>query len=300
MTCVSSSSRCKRHRGNARREVGIALIVVAWFLALATLLAMSAVFLARGSAKSIANRANQVDAELAADSGIRRAVLGLLEQDPRDRWKPDGGEEALDYYGARVRISITDESGRIDINGADELLLTALFAGNGIDLYVAQTLADRIVDWRDADEQQQPLGAERSLYGARGLPHEPRDGPFETPGELRLVLDYPSEATALLSRAITTYTGQTGVYVQAAPPEVVAALEWADARQLGGRRWLAAAENAAPVDANTPVAGKIVRIRAVAKTPAATSRREAVLRITGDAHAPVIVFAWRNISSTEK
>lgn len=48
-------------------------------------------------------------------------------------------------------------------------------------------VADAILDWRDADNQVQGLGAERDYYLNRNLPYQPRNADFRTLPELELV-----------------------------------------------------------------------------------------------------------------
>jgi DNA uptake protein ComE-like DNA-binding protein len=48
-------------------------------------------------------------------------------------------------------------------------------------------VVDAIVDWRDANDDVEGLGAEGDYYGNRGMGYEPRNGPFKSIAELELV-----------------------------------------------------------------------------------------------------------------
>jgi len=48
-------------------------------------------------------------------------------------------------------------------------------------------VVDAIVDWRDANDDVEGLGAEGDYYGNRGMGYEPRNAPFKSIAELELV-----------------------------------------------------------------------------------------------------------------
>ncbi|MBN1461858.1 MAG: general secretion pathway protein GspK [Armatimonadetes bacterium] len=122
-----------------------------------------------------------------AQAGMARARAILMYDDPTsdaltDPWGPLA-EEPIDvprqlgdgFYQVRV----TDACGRIDINEANYQTLMRLTDD-------AQVTA-AILDWRDKGSGVTAEGAEAEYYGALPLPYLPRDGKFQTPGELLLV-----------------------------------------------------------------------------------------------------------------
>lgn len=52
---------------------------------------------------------------------------------------------------------------------------------------MTEDVADSILDWVDADDEQRDLGAESSVYLAKPIPYAPRNGPMRTIQELELV-----------------------------------------------------------------------------------------------------------------
>jgi len=283
-------SRYCGHRG----QRGVALITVTLLLALMTLLAGAALGIARTSAKLAANHLTIASAEVLADSAIRGAILSLIADDSRRRWAVGGSSTAFSFHGGTVNVRILDESGRIDLNGADAALLAAAFAANGMSEKEARAVADRLIDWRDPDDALGTSGAERLEYRQRGLGYGPRNGPFESPDEVWLVLGMPVDRRAKLEVLFTVYTGQSGVNETAASPDVLTVLKWADARQWGGRRWLAETP-AAPGDLSQPMTGRVVRITAESSGDAPAAQpvvREAIVRLTGNRHEPTIVHSW--------
>ena len=81
-----------------------------------------------------------------------------------------------------------------------------------------------IVDWRDKDDVRLPHGAEIDDYRAAGMAYGPRNSPFETLGELRLVLGVKADVFRVAGRFLTVMTGSKQVDVVTAPAEVLLAL----------------------------------------------------------------------------
>lgn len=304
MNSRRSSVRSARHDARLctrpRRERGIALVTVAWFLALMTLLAGTALGIARISSKLTVNRLAFANAEAAADSAIRRAILSLIDEDPHRRWPVGGEPTSFKFHGASATVCATDESGRVDLNGADVALLAAVLAAQGVGEEGALGIAARLIDWRDADDTVTDSGgAERLEYRARGLGYGPRNGPFESVDEIALILGMPSELIPKSAPLFTVYTGQSAVNEAAASPDVLAVLKWADSRQWRGRRWLSATA-AVPAEPGRSTAGRVVRVTAeLSRTAARVDvRREAVVRLTGNARDPMLVYSWATIFPT--
>jgi general secretion pathway protein K len=123
-----------------------------------------------------------------------------------------------------LRIVVEDEAGKVDLNAASERLLTNLLRGLGATPREAAALADRILDFRDADDERSPLGAERSDYAAAGLTYGPKNAAFEAVEELDQVLNIPPGWLARLRPFVTVYSGQSGVDSTVAPIELLGAL----------------------------------------------------------------------------
>src|SRR4029077_8905250 len=92
-----------------------------------------------------------------------------------------------------VHISVQDEASKIDLNQAPEALLAVLFESVGIDPDKAQSLADAIADFRDADNLTRPRGAEEAEYRSAGLARGPKNAPFQMTEELQQVLGMTAE-----------------------------------------------------------------------------------------------------------
>lgn len=211
-------------RGPVRLTRGIAFVVVLWLLALLAILLGAFALLARTEHIQSRSLFDSTQALYAAEAGVNLTVFQLMVPDPQQRWIPDGRVYPFTFDGAEVEISITDESGKIDINAADSQTLEQLFLSLGVDPLESQRLADAVVDWRDPDDLTQVNGAEAPDYEAAGLDYVPSNQPFNTIGELQQVLGMTPELFLAAEPALTVYTGQGRPNPAFAPLEALRAL----------------------------------------------------------------------------
>lgn len=206
------------------RHRGAALMLVLWLLTL--LAALVGAFAVTARVEYLQGRVlrDGVIAGEAARAGVEYALDRVVEPDLKSRWRPDGREYDWRFGGADVRVRIVDESGKVDLNRADAVLLAALLRGAGAAPERVGALAAAILDWRDADNLTQPGGdAEDPGYAAAGLPYGAKDAPFESVAELEQVLGMTPEVYARLAPLATVYGG-TVPRREFAPPEVLVAM----------------------------------------------------------------------------
>src|SRR5438445_8355297 len=151
-------TRCATSSFHANR--GVALILVMWVIALMAVLLGSFALIARTENLESRHMFDTTSARYDAIAGVELALAQLRNPDPMQRWVADGRPYEFPYEGATVKVEITNESGKIDLNVADSVTLMALFQSIGLDLGAAEALSDAIQDWRDADQQVRPHGAE--------------------------------------------------------------------------------------------------------------------------------------------
>jgi general secretion pathway protein K len=159
-----------------------------------------------------------------AQAGLERAVYELRNPDVAQRWVGDGRPYEFDYEGAHIRVEITDETGKIDLNTANDQILKQLFVSVGVDEMQAESLAEAIMDWRDPDDLARPQGAEAAQYAAAGLSYGPRNGRFQTVAEVQQVLGMNYDLYRKIEPAITIYSGSGMPNPAFAPIEALRAL----------------------------------------------------------------------------
>jgi len=185
----------------ARREdcqQGVVLILAVFAVVLLAVLA--AAITAAVRVELLASRASldRMQSLFLAEAGLHRARAILLYEDAtidtlHDPWglqseSPLDAPQALGdgYY----RVRVYDACGQININQADA----------GTDSPQYQTLNDilvrltgdsavaaAVVDWRDEGRMSSLGGDENEYYASLPQPYLPRNGPFQTLGELLLV-----------------------------------------------------------------------------------------------------------------
>jgi general secretion pathway protein K len=124
---------------------------------------------------------------------------------------------------AEIAVDVTLASGYIHLNTAPETLLTDLFAhAAGLPLDQAATLAQRLIDWRDTDDDRAPLGAERGEYEAQGLAYAPRNEHLRRPDDAGQVLGLVAGVYDSIRDLVTTVgTGGDGTVNPLVAPEAV-------------------------------------------------------------------------------
>ncbi|APP79437.1 general secretion pathway protein GspK [Xanthomonas hortorum] len=218
------------------RMRGAALVLVLWLIALLTAMIGAFALTARVEALQGSMLRNGAQAQEYARSGLEYALFRLQSADTQARWRADGRRYRWQMDDATVEIRITDESGKVDLNMAEPALLAGLVRAVGGEQGRDARIAGAIVDWRDGDSLSQPGGgAEDRDYADAGLPYGAKDGPFETLGELRLVLGMDGELYRKLLPNLTLYSGRSRPEARFAPGPVLTAMGL-DARQLLAQR----------------------------------------------------------------
>src|SRR5437868_15171957 len=113
-------------------ERGLALIMVLWGLALLSLMALGALSLERSARRSAVDTGIRARADALTEAGISRAILSLLDPEPTRSWRIDSVPQEFSFEHHRFRISIQDESGKIDLNATDRELLVNLLVSQGL------------------------------------------------------------------------------------------------------------------------------------------------------------------------
>jgi len=235
-------SRQRHCQARRKRQTGLALIAVLWMVAALTITVTGAVYAVRGEVRAVSSFREVSAAGALTDGGIVLAVRALAAA--RER------ESALRRYEANIegqviRIEVVPLAGLIDLNAAQEPLLTDLITvAGGIERGQAVALAQRILDWRDPDDQPRPFGAENAAYIAAQSAFRTRGGAFEAPEDLLQVLGIDFDLYVKLRRLVTVHQRGSGRVSPASAPlpvlRVLAggnealAIEYAKARDASG------------------------------------------------------------------
>lgn len=221
-------------------------------------------------------------------------------------WRTNGKIYEWPLAEGSVLISIQDEAGKIDLNAATEDLLLQLFSAIEMPNQDPAEMVDRLIDYRDTDQERRPLGAEDIDYRRADLGYGAKDRPFERTDELRRVLGVTLEMFAQIRPLVTVHSGQRGVDPDVAPAGVLGVLSAmtdqpeapdraaeATDRTLAGR--VAGRQSRANRSSSRERAFTI-------KTEARTAGggvfvRQAIVELTGDRDQPITVRQWEQARS---
>lgn len=185
-------------RVRLRRRRGVVLIVVLFVLLVVVAATLTLGRDARVELEVARARADEVQLQALVASAVDLALAELRRDDrPGDRldepWRDDEprfrgaalGEGRIWLLlaepdpgdGREVRWGVRDEASRLNLNAASREQLLALPV-------ITEEAVDAILDWRDADDEVEPQGAEASYYGALTPAYRPKNGFFEALDEL--------------------------------------------------------------------------------------------------------------------
>lgn len=193
-----------------RRQRGIALMLVLWVLSVLTIMAGGFALSTRRALDQSQTALSLSEGLALADGGINYAMFMLSHPDAKQRWQSDGRPYVVRLPSGEVRVRIVDESGRLDLNVAQEATLRAFLTRALGDQELATRLTDAILDWRDQDSLKRLHGAEIEGYRAAGRSPRPQNRPFVVPEELAGVLGVTPQIAARLSPLFTIWSGQDG------------------------------------------------------------------------------------------
>lgn len=190
------------------RSRGVAFVLVLWVIAMLSILLGSFALVARTENLQSRHLFDTTQARYAAEAGLNLAVYELRKTDASQRWMGDGRPYTFMYDDVMVEVSITDDSGKIDINTAKADLLKGMFMAAGAAEDQATALADAVQDWRDPDDLMQLNGAEEQQYESAGLSYGPANAPFNTVSELQQVFGMDYALYEKIGPNITIYSGR--------------------------------------------------------------------------------------------
>jgi general secretion pathway protein K len=284
-----------------RDERGFALVSVLWAVAVLSLIAMSLLTSSTLSYQMQRNLWQEALIKAAADAGVHRAIVGLIDARPEKRWRVDGVPTAWTYQGLNVRVTIQDELGKIDLNAADNDLLIRLLEWAGLSPAQASALDDKILDWRDATDTHRLNGAKATQYEEAGYKYRPRNGPFQSVDELSLVMGVTPQLFNKIRPALTVYSGKRFIDPQAAPREALLALPGMDPQAADQIIRAREATNATDtqgtpsgvLDPSASFVGRAFTITSDIAVGNFKVTRRAIVRLTEDATRPYWMLMWQ-------
>ncbi len=217
---------------------GFVLVTVLWTIALLSALALAVSTTFRGYAGIIAIDHDRTRAHALLTAGLELSadIIGKLGDQPLTE-----RETIIALGTGSVRVHLSDEAGRIDINKAPVAVLSAMLRSIGVS-DDADAIARAIVAWRTVDgadpstTETQPSGNPTPNEGAapQGAPGSKSAGGSRSFTDIRQLAQVPGMTAEYLAALtpLTTVFGDDKVNALTAPADVIAALPGISPAQL--------------------------------------------------------------------
>ncbi len=181
---------------------GMALFLVLWVLILLTVIVGEFCYAMRTEINITRNFKEETQAYYIAEAGLNEAIGGLIknqiiapkteriesgEEEPEIGWRVGVDIPAVPFGEGQFEVKIGNESGKVNINSADQVFLKMLLGSFDLKDSDRDIIVDSILDWRDKDNLHRLSGAEDDYYGSLPTPYESKDDDFESIEELLMV-----------------------------------------------------------------------------------------------------------------
>lgn len=255
-----------------RKHSGFALVIVLWSVALLTLLVSTVVAISRSYLQEVALSIAQLEARSEAESAVHATIAELsLGYDAPHPKRQD----------FTVVTSVSDESGKIDLNTMDRAEISKTLAPL-LGPSEAAKLADRITDWRDPDDSRLDFGAETPEYLQSALGFTPRNNQFRHVDEFFQVFGVSSQLATRLLPLLTVYSRRNQVDMKVAPHAL---------RSLVGEGYHPLPD--LPATQHTAELGRAYTISSTATKDGTNATARAVVVLTGRPADPYRIVSWQ-------
>ena len=275
-------------------ERGIAIIAALWAAALVALVAVSVMHLTRSDARLARDQVEGARLEAVADGAVAHVILSLFG--PKEGQPPtDGAPYSLTFEGTEIRASVTDESGRIDLNRVAPETLATLLRQAGLEPEPARDMAGRIVDWRRNAPQTLSRSGGADAYAAAGRDYGPRNAAFQSVAELKQVLGMTDALFRRIAPLLTVHSHSASVdpaFASAAVLRVYAGSSEVAREALERKEELA--RRGGPAERPGVIVGHAfaITVRAIDEEAGAQVSRRVAVRLTGDGANPLLIYRW--------
>lgn len=267
---------------------GVALVAAMWASAVVAVIVLSVLQLVRSDARLGRVRTDIAQLQAIADGAINIVILSMLG--PRESQPPVIGTPFhLRFADTDIVASVLDESGKIDLNHTSAQILRGLLASVGVEPGPTNALTEAVLTWRGTP----PSGRDRTGLGPGGAPAQ--HGPFQSVAELQLVPGMTDAIFRQISPLLTVASQIEWIDTAYADPRILRILAVTDPNAraaLAQREGIAQGVTPAPSPPGVAL-GHAFTIQAQVNRPDGSRvTRSAVIRLTGQPRAPLLVYRW--------
>lgn len=262
-------------------ERGIAIVSALWGSAIIAVIVLSVLQLIRADAGIGRSRADVAALTATADAAINIAILRLVSA-PAAQPPVDATPFTIPFAGYEVRMSVRDEAGKIDANMANAATLQQALMSVGADVDVARQIAATIIAWREPPERGgRNEGASYSY--------------LQSVEELQLVPGMTPELYRRVESLLTVYSHASFITPAFSTPAVLNVFRALDSGADAEYRRMEDERLGLRPRASSPGVslGHAFTITAeVRGGGSARVVRTAVIRLTGQRQAPLLIYRW--------
>ena len=193
-----------------RKQCGIALPSVLWLTAVCVIVSATYASNVKQSVQAITNIKGAIYLRYMARSGVYIAISEILQESNTYSGNTLSRTINVKVMNYPVKIKITPEMVKHNINTLDEEKLNAVFRKHNIDDTRTQVLSQRIMDWIDRDRKIRQHGMEDEEYYNDGYRYGAKDQPLEDLIELMLVKGMDRKTYKLIQKDLTLYPAGSG------------------------------------------------------------------------------------------
>lgn len=194
------------HLLNDRDDKGFISIMAIWIIAFLAVISAEFLLSVRNEMKTLLEMKSSVQTYYVAEMGFNKAVKAIVDGEldnfynsgnsNKDQntdlsktfvWRLNSEMPPVAVGDAFFKVTIGNESGRLNINEAGEKSLNVLFAGLGFNGNEIDIMRDSIIDWVDSDDFYRINGAESDYYKSLKKPYQCKNSKFSTKDEILLV-----------------------------------------------------------------------------------------------------------------
>ncbi len=187
-------------------DKGFISIMAIWIIAFLAVISAEFLLSVRNETKTLMEMKSSVQTYYLAEMGFSKAVKAIADGELDNFYdssiiKVDQNSDSPQAYVWRLnsemppvavgdaffKVTIENESGRLNINEAGEKTLNILLAGLGFNGSEIDIMRDSIIDWVDSDDFYRINGAESDYYKSLKKPYLCKNSYLSTKNEILLV-----------------------------------------------------------------------------------------------------------------
>lgn len=214
-------------RGKVKQS-GVAMIMVLWMIVVMMSMTATLLYAVKTETQMVSYARENAQARAFTDAAAHYTVMQLFMPPDQRAVRVGGGSSTWRYGDYEAVIRVVGENGLVDINQASRPLLKTVLEQVGVIDQDAETVLDRIQDFRDPDDLKHLNGAEDDDYEAEGLTYGAKDAPFERIEELQQVFGMTNSLYEALSRYLSVNSAGKGINPMLAPRQTLLLLAEGD------------------------------------------------------------------------